>query len=442
MEPERPIEKLVRKAGERRLAESKGGFELHPATRRMLQGEAQRLHGGRKGGQERDASPRTSWLASFGWSFGVFAGVVLAALLMWPREKGYEMAAAKQPAGRTLFDTATRREAPTKMLSRDSVAVTELSAPAAATANERRAADDRAPTADDLTPPLRTSEPLALDSKLALKDEAKSANREREFAPADKPAQRQPRVQMQATAGAGAASPAAPSEALVEQPKAAVANTTANFASASPPSGSVAADGAEVFSQNAPAVAKQVAREDDKRTKERSGAGIDSVRFAQKEETDSLKRASAKAETVLTTFSLQHEGDWLKVVDGDGSVYTGQVQNVAATTALSVAAGPKAYRAFGGAQFKASERQTETVAPPAAAPVWPQWHFMVHGTNRSLNKEVTFHGQLLFTSSAAPPQTNVYYFGGAPPALTNAFSVSGEARIGTRSLKIEAERQH
>jgi prepilin-type processing-associated H-X9-DG protein len=56
MEPERHIEKLLRTYAERRRSETGAGPELHPATRRLLQGEVARLRAGR--GEE-------SWLTGF-----------------------------------------------------------------------------------------------------------------------------------------------------------------------------------------------------------------------------------------------------------------------------------------------------------------------------------------------------------------------------------------
>ena len=44
MEPERPIEKALRKLAAKRQAEQGTEFELHPATRRLLQGEVSRQY--------------------------------------------------------------------------------------------------------------------------------------------------------------------------------------------------------------------------------------------------------------------------------------------------------------------------------------------------------------------------------------------------------------
>src|SRR5262245_6297077 len=42
MEPERPIEKLLRDYAKKRRGEAGASFEMHPATRRLLQGEVAR----------------------------------------------------------------------------------------------------------------------------------------------------------------------------------------------------------------------------------------------------------------------------------------------------------------------------------------------------------------------------------------------------------------
>src|SRR5512141_1263664 len=64
MDSERPIEKLLRLAAKKRQDQHQGQFELHPATRRLLQGEVARQFG------------RHSAAA------GSFAGVIAR---IWPR---------------------------------------------------------------------------------------------------------------------------------------------------------------------------------------------------------------------------------------------------------------------------------------------------------------------------------------------------------------------
>src|SRR5215471_20634394 len=97
MEPERPIEKLLRGAGKKRA--SGRTVEVHPATRRMLQGEVVRQFG--RPGEDRRSitlSERLpNWWPRIGWSFGVLLGLAGAALLMIPRQQPSREMAMAQP---------------------------------------------------------------------------------------------------------------------------------------------------------------------------------------------------------------------------------------------------------------------------------------------------------------------------------------------------------
>src|SRR5256885_17241044 len=84
MEPERPIEKMLREWAKKRRQDADSPPELHPATRRMLQSEVARKFGKNE--------PRTEkppgWLISFwpriAWALGVFAVLAVAAWLLLP----------------------------------------------------------------------------------------------------------------------------------------------------------------------------------------------------------------------------------------------------------------------------------------------------------------------------------------------------------------------
>src|SRR5437867_2166137 len=75
MEPERPIEKLLRAWAKKRRGSADGNFELHPANRRLLQNEIARRFA------ERTASRPSvlERLAGF-WPRLAIAAAVLAAL--------------------------------------------------------------------------------------------------------------------------------------------------------------------------------------------------------------------------------------------------------------------------------------------------------------------------------------------------------------------------
>ena len=84
MEPERPIEKLLRACARKRRDEAGPPFELHPATRRWLQGEVARRFGrlhpapGRLG-----RSGRWFW-PKLAWGLGVITVLAMALALLVP----------------------------------------------------------------------------------------------------------------------------------------------------------------------------------------------------------------------------------------------------------------------------------------------------------------------------------------------------------------------
>src|SRR5215831_5546206 len=84
MDPERPIEKLLRQAAQARRAEAGPPQELHPANRRMLQSEVARKYASAAPPAKRSFfelfMPRLAWAAA------VIVGLGLAAALMLPRE--------------------------------------------------------------------------------------------------------------------------------------------------------------------------------------------------------------------------------------------------------------------------------------------------------------------------------------------------------------------
>jgi hypothetical protein len=85
MNEERPIEKLLRRAAEKRNAEAGAPPELHPANRRMLQAEVAKQFP--QPGPAAVAPGRSFWLLlSQRWSFamGIFIVLAIAAFAFWP----------------------------------------------------------------------------------------------------------------------------------------------------------------------------------------------------------------------------------------------------------------------------------------------------------------------------------------------------------------------
>jgi hypothetical protein len=121
MEPERPIEKLLRDYAKTRREQAGTPPALHPATRRMLQGEVTRQYAGRN--QRAEPVRSGAFWARFGWAMALVLGLATAGWLMLPRQKdeSFQMAAATRPSERPVraFDKIATRAANDKKATRD-----------------------------------------------------------------------------------------------------------------------------------------------------------------------------------------------------------------------------------------------------------------------------------------------------------------------------------
>ena len=112
-EPSKRIERMLRKWARSRRDAAGAGWPVHPATRRLLQGEVARTLGARAAGRAAAGTGR-GWLALFGprlvWGG---AGLALIALVwVWlPRsaDKPTELAAVNQNAPVALDAVADRK---------------------------------------------------------------------------------------------------------------------------------------------------------------------------------------------------------------------------------------------------------------------------------------------------------------------------------------------
>lgn len=133
---------------------------------------------------------------------------------------------------------------------------------------------------------------------------------------------------------------------------------------------------------------------------------------------------------VLTSFRMEQSGDRMRVVDADGSVYTGAMQ--AAQDEIAPPASPLS-----------APKNKPLTAPAAKVPAQSQavqnYFFRVAGTNRNLNQNIVFSGNLI-------PLTNTGKFGGgggaggkrqtAPDSSASSLllnsRISGKAVIGNQ----------
>jgi hypothetical protein len=124
----------------------------------------------------------------------------------------------------------------------------------------------------------------------------------------------------------------------------------------------------------------------------------------------SLAGKSAAASPVLASFRVEQTGQQLRIIDGDGSVYTGsfQVADAARRARLAKAEAPAVAQAN-----RAPGQVLEQAAAPSldARPLASQtYYFRVAGTNRSANQKVVFSGSLLTATNltlSLPVATNL-----------------------------------
>ena len=112
--------------------------------------------------------------------------------------------------------------------------------------------------------------------------------------------------------------------------------------------------------------------------------------------------ASAQAAPVLQSFQVQPNGDAISVVDRDGSVYNGSWQLTNATARNEPV--PTATPAM---PSQAEVQKTQTAGNERPAEQY--YFFRVTGTNRTLNQNVVFTGNLL--ANRGVPQTTSNFLG-------------------------------
>jgi hypothetical protein len=105
---------------------------------------------------------------------------------------------------------------------------------------------------------------------------------------------------------------------------------------------------------------------------------------------DSGPSTDQLAMPILASFEVEQSGRELRVIDGDGSVYTGYVQDSAAASAKERAAARNLSAAYlSDAKAASLQSHLQPARQPAA-----NYSFQVIGTNRSLGERVVFTGQL------------------------------------------------
>jgi len=419
-EPERPIEKILRDSARERREQARDSWELHPANRRLLQKEVARKF---QKGQKADKRGMLNWISLY-WRVTTLAGVAVLALLLgavW-------LVAPQHGTGNNATLLARNEQPPVpalndKLSSREQEAVDEK--------ERSQSSDARKVTKKEEAPTLtRRDSPekdLALDSAQALQ-KAKPAEiwrqpgADRGIAPAlaaadsgspapaasaDSFRQRyglsggaQPQA-AQSSAAAPVASPlrsARPQQIAPPEPQvfsATVGQSTPAALSTSPASTSTASvSGAieiKVVQYGYFAGRQMLGRQ----TEESSRANRIAPSGSSNKNADVAERVAPAP--VLAYFHIEQAGPELRVIDSDGSIYSGSLQ-AAAAAPPGLSSGAEelstASRAFSGA--KQQDNLARSAAPKRAQTYTEAagYSFQVVGTNRTSRQRVAFSGTI------------------------------------------------
>lgn len=411
MQPERDIEKLLRAYAKQRGADAEPPLVLHPATRRLLQGEVAR----RYGAQARVTQPRHAWWVRgwAKWAWGAAALVVLAVVALQfssHREtkpmgvlakRGEPAAPAGAVVDRDSFPLLARSEPPSA-LSR----VTEEQSPAAlreASVDQTRAQAERdksivRPGDDRAYRTMWSAQPgkaeLGDVSASAVVVQAPATEHRPGAGPSQEavlgtPGPEVPVLSVKEPTLAEASTPAA------SQPPSAQAESHLYLFSPEPMTAIEKPAWFALDSEAKPKVAPQAVTGDTWQAA--GGIAILNQRFTQVSFADSRRAARVPSGTdlLLNSFQFEQRGAGVRIVDYDGSVYTGAVQILPASAAQTKAAQkPRAAapsrdvarRTVG--VLKAEERLAQQQAVQ-------NYRFNVSGTNRTFNQPLIFDGILV-----------------------------------------------
>ena len=501
MEPERPIEKLLRAWARKRRDAAGPPLDLHPATRRVLQGEVARKFGK----NERKSGSFSGLLAAlwprFALGLGVFAVLAAAAWLVLPgfnkprserslakNETALEAESVKRPAAAPVMEPAS---SPADMVRRADQPVREENSPAQvnkamasrksgqpqpaqrAALEEHGQLGDRKniPATGGLAGVNRDGKDLSTAAGGQLSSDA--------FQPGHEAGTPRPGF---AGGPASAARPGLPAGSPPASPESTPSMRTYGFSgnattagaavapsTASPPASPGVATTKEGLGQDG--LLKKTQQDTDKsrlayksldaaaapsatrqpqvfyadETKKESKAAVQ--RFVQVETGVKAKAAVldkvSPAKTVLASFELQQVGSEVRIVDGDGSVYTGfadvagNATRLRSTNAEAPARGAAGLRTAGGN----AEPRTLSLSD-AEGQTGQNYSFRVTGTNRTLNQSIVFTGHLTPVTVINGITNGLRLSGGAgklqaetqqasQPAATSR--ISGKAVVGDRN---------
>lgn len=479
MNDERPIEKLLRRAAQKRSAASGPPPELHTANRRLLQDEVARQFPA-PAPPPPATVPDWWFLLKRRWLVGVGAVallwiVALAIVPMFSKPKSRDLltlnSPAKDQADHNAIEVASAippaATAPiVTTVAMEAKAPTRLgfdAAPSSAQPATSRGGAERLRPETTAVPMLMADRASAIPpapaaSRGASKLKATPSNTgSKPFAQtrptADavlRPAQ--PAGHLSLAPGGKPAAAAPPIETKMESyaatPSASAASAAFDAANrVSPAEAAPEADGGIAEIERAEQLVLARGGGTPVAPVERSSQSYSNLAGKPLLRTEEA-RFFGQAPKVLMNFRIEQAGRDMRVVDGDGSIYTGVV-DAENTLYKQMVARQKA--TLSNTYEKQFRFQTPklTAAPPAAKPPAGTYYFYrVEGTNRTLNQKVVFSWNFVATNAAAAESQN--YRGNrsnldaakqVPPFADQLprSSVAGRAQLGTsRQIEVNA----
>lgn len=458
MNDERPIEKLLRRYAKKRREDAGAPLELHPATRRLLQGEVARQF--RKAGAE--ASSSTGWLATLRqrWIYATAAvgAVVVAAIVFFnsdptgvgelaKQNTSADAPPVNQPAEEIARKVASPESAPLAAAERRD-ADKSSAAPASAALEEQKATDE-------YKQPVSRPAGMAADSgnrreAVALSPTAVAP----EATLVDKESPPAPKLAGKSTAADNlrltepvaipvpASAPAAPTRSAPT-----AARTRATYADAlTETKAGKDGDAAARVAATPPPVNAPTGRFERSYAPLARGGGLERDRQAAAAQSFANTAFKAKTEAsavtptpgspVLMNFQVVQAGEQWQVIDGDGSTYLGD--------AVSAPVPAKSDSAKGATALKLQTVRTGNKDGSAL-----DQFYRVAGTNRTLNQQVVFTWNFVAPTNA-PGQSPTPAVGALLnqsslnstqqfPGLYNNSGIIGRAQINAgREIEVRA----
>jgi hypothetical protein len=398
LEPERDIEKALRDYAKRRWEQAGTPPPMHPATRRLLQGEVARL--------KKRAPPSPGFWPQFLWGSwprilanAAVALLLVACVLLLPTRSKNKNASQPQ----TLLAKNERSSDAEQSVRRDAA----KSAPAAApsVAENRPSPEGLAHGTTPATttaagsremPALEKDKSAAESSVASAKSSPPAANTRfysgNSSVALDKKQQPVPGSVDTLSAGTpAAATPPQPTSSLAA-PSVAAPPAQPSF----PPPAALTAGGVMLTDQD-----KRLGLNGNVTT---FSAATVTQQFSlanplSEPLNDSFKAAKAPVSPrVLSSFRVEQTGNQLRVIDSDGSVYSGSLQ-----TPADVSGQLFAYDEISAA--RQTLQKTDGTNAPAQSTAG--FFFRVTGTNLTLNQPVVFTGNFLADDRAPSSQSNI-----------------------------------